>query len=54
MGSPRMDQETLQALIEVYKGRASADLLSIIMDEAEGQHKNVTEAGSLFNEIARP
>lgn len=36
MGNPRMDQETLQALIEVYKARASTDLLSIIMDEAEG------------------
>ena len=36
MGSPRMDHETLQALIEVYKGRASNDLLSIIIDEAEG------------------
>jgi transitional endoplasmic reticulum ATPase len=36
MGSPRMDYETLQALIEVYKVRASNDLLSIIMDEAEG------------------
>jgi SpoVK/Ycf46/Vps4 family AAA+-type ATPase len=31
-----MDHETLQALIKVYKARASADLLSIIMDEAEG------------------
>ncbi len=31
-----MDQETLQALIKVYKARASTDLLSIIMDEAEG------------------
>jgi AAA+ superfamily predicted ATPase len=31
-----MDQETLQALIDVYKGRASNDLLSIILDEAEG------------------
>jgi transitional endoplasmic reticulum ATPase len=31
-----MDDETLQALIKVYKTRASADLLSIIMDEAEG------------------
>ncbi len=37
MGSADMDQETLQALIEVYKARASTDLLSIIMDEAEGQ-----------------
>ena len=36
MGSPRMDHETLQALIEVYKDRASADLLSIVIDEAEG------------------
>ena len=36
MGNPRMDYETLQALIEVYKARASTDLLSIIMDEAEG------------------
>lgn len=32
----RMDQETLQALIKVYRARASTDLLSIIMDEAEG------------------
>jgi len=31
-----MDQETLQALIKVYRTRASGDLLSIIMDEAEG------------------
>ncbi len=31
-----MDHETLQALIKVYKTRASTDLLSIIMDEAEG------------------
>ena len=31
-----MDQETLQALIGVYRVRASTDLLSIIMDEAEG------------------
>ena len=31
-----MDNETLQALIKVYKARASTDLLSIIMDEAEG------------------
>jgi AAA+ superfamily predicted ATPase len=31
-----MDPETLQALIKVYKTRASTDLLSIIMDEAEG------------------
>ncbi len=36
MGNPRMDYETLQALIEVYRARASTDLLSIIMDEAEG------------------
>jgi len=36
MGNPRMDHETLQALIEVYRARASTDLLSIIMDEAEG------------------
>jgi transitional endoplasmic reticulum ATPase len=36
MGNPRMDHETLQALIEVYKARASTDLLSIIIDEAEG------------------
>jgi transitional endoplasmic reticulum ATPase len=35
-GSAHMDDETLQALIKVYKARASADLLSIIMDEAEG------------------
>ncbi len=47
MGSPRMDQETLQALIEVYKGRASADLLSIIMDEAEGQHGRSAVLGLL-------
>ena len=31
-----MDNETLQALIKVYRARASTDLLSIIMDEAEG------------------
>jgi SpoVK/Ycf46/Vps4 family AAA+-type ATPase len=31
-----MDHETLQALIGVYRARASADLLSIILDEAEG------------------
>jgi SpoVK/Ycf46/Vps4 family AAA+-type ATPase len=31
-----MDHETLQALIEVYRVRASTDLLSIILDEAEG------------------
>jgi SpoVK/Ycf46/Vps4 family AAA+-type ATPase len=31
-----MDHETLQALIKVYRTRPSADLLSIIMDEAEG------------------
>ena len=31
-----MDTETLQALIKVYRARASTDLLSIIMDEAEG------------------
>ncbi|MGO9482991.1 MAG: AAA family ATPase [Rhodomicrobium sp.] len=31
-----MDHETLQALIEVYKDRASTDLLSIVIDEAEG------------------
>jgi tetratricopeptide (TPR) repeat protein len=31
-----MDHETLQALIKVYKARASGDLLSIIIDEAEG------------------
>ncbi len=37
MGRPRMDHETLQALIEVYRARASTDLLSIVMDEAEGQ-----------------
>src|SRR3974390_3084319 len=36
MGRPRMDHETLQALIEVYRARASADLLSILIDEAEG------------------
>ena len=36
MGSARMDHETLQALIEVYRVRASTDLLSIILDEAEG------------------
>ncbi len=35
-GSAHMDHETLQALIKVYKARASTDLLSIIMDEAEG------------------
>jgi transitional endoplasmic reticulum ATPase len=47
MGNPRMDQETLQALIEVYKGRASTDLLSIIMDEAEGQHGRTAVLGLL-------
>lgn len=31
-----MDQETLQALMNVYRVHASADLLSIIIDEAEG------------------
>jgi AAA+ superfamily predicted ATPase len=31
-----MDNETLQALIKVYRARPSTDLLSIIMDEAEG------------------
>jgi transitional endoplasmic reticulum ATPase len=31
-----MDQETLQALIEVYRARASADLLAFLIDEAEG------------------
>lgn len=31
-----MDLETLQALIEVYRDRGSTDLLSIVMDEAEG------------------
>ncbi len=31
-----MDHETLQALIKVYRARASTDLLSIIIDEAEG------------------
>lgn len=31
-----MDQETLQALMDVYRVHASADLLSIILDEAEG------------------
>jgi transitional endoplasmic reticulum ATPase len=36
MGRARMDHETLQALIEVYRVRASTDLLSIILDEAEG------------------
>ncbi len=36
MGNPRMDYETLQALIEVYRVRASTDLLSILLDEAEG------------------
>ncbi|MGA7328592.1 MAG: ATP-binding protein [Rhodomicrobium sp.] len=32
-----MDQETLNALIEVYRTRGDTDLLLIIMDEAEGQ-----------------
>lgn len=36
MGNPGMEHETLQALIEVYKDRASSDLLSIVIDEAEG------------------
>lgn len=31
-----MDKETLQALIDVYRAHASDDLLSIILDEAEG------------------
>jgi transitional endoplasmic reticulum ATPase len=31
-----MDNETLQALIGIYRARASTDLLSIIMDESEG------------------
>src|SRR5579883_1249810 len=40
-----MDLETLQALINLYKSRASANLLSIIMDEAEGPraHQTVLE-----------
>ncbi len=32
-----MDQETLNALIEVYRAREDTDLLLIIIDEAEGQ-----------------
>lgn len=32
----RMDHETLQALIGVYRARSSTDLLAIIMEEAEG------------------
>ena len=35
-GGLRMDIETLQALIEVYRVRGSADLLAVVMDEAEG------------------
>ncbi len=35
-GPVRMDHETLQALIKVYRARASTDLLSIIIDETEG------------------
>jgi AAA+ superfamily predicted ATPase len=31
-----MDHETLQALIEVYRARASTDLLAILISEAEG------------------
>ncbi len=31
-----MDHETLRALIEVYRARASTDLLLIVMEEAEG------------------
>jgi SpoVK/Ycf46/Vps4 family AAA+-type ATPase len=38
MGRAHMDHETLQALIDVYKVRASTDLLSIILDEAESPH----------------
>ncbi len=41
MGRPRMDQETLQALIEVYRARASTDLLAILIDEAEGQQARI-------------
>jgi AAA+ superfamily predicted ATPase len=36
MGRARMDYETLQALIEVYRARASTDLLAILIDEAGG------------------
>jgi len=36
MGRARMDYETLQALIEVYRARASTDLLAILISEAEG------------------
>ncbi|MBI4723823.1 MAG: ATP-binding protein [Rhodomicrobium sp.] len=42
-----MDHETLQALIEVYRDRASADLLSIIMDEAEGLQGRAAVLGLL-------
>jgi AAA+ superfamily predicted ATPase len=35
-GTAFMDHETLQALINVYRAHASADLLSIIIDETEG------------------
>jgi AAA+ superfamily predicted ATPase len=37
MGRARMDYETLQALIEVYRARASTDLLAILIDEAGGE-----------------
>jgi transitional endoplasmic reticulum ATPase len=37
-----MDHETLQALIGVYRTRANTDLLSIIMDEAEGPQAQAT------------
>lgn len=37
-----MDNETLQALIKVYGTRASTDLLSIIIDEAEGPQANAS------------
>ena len=42
-----MDHETLQALIEVYRARASTDLLSIVMDEAEGVQGRAAVIGLL-------
>jgi transitional endoplasmic reticulum ATPase len=57
-----MDHETLQALIRVYKARASTDLLSIIMDEAEGPQAQAAvlellrslNAGSLADDAFAP
>ena len=43
-----MDNETLQALINVYRARSSNDLFSIILDEAKGP-----EAQSLVLEMLR-